>query len=212
MEKIRANFLNEVADYYSEKLLEHGNTPRGVDWNGADSQIIRFEQLCKLIDSKASSFSLSDIGCGYGALFDFLSTRYSLSEYVGLDISAEMIRAAQIRNTHLTNVKFILSSEPNLICDYGVASGIFNVRLQRTDAEWYDYLIATLDVLDKSSRLGFAFNCLTSYSDADKKRDYLYYADPHQLFDHCMRHYSRQVALLHDYGLFEFTIIVRKLS
>jgi hypothetical protein len=53
-------------------------------------------------------------------------------------------------------------------------------------------------------------NCLTGYSDDDKKRDYLYYADPCRLFDLCKRRYSRQVALLHDYGLYEFTVLVRK--
>ncbi len=53
------------------------------------------------------------------------------------------------------------------------------------------------------------FNCLTSYSDPEKKRDELYYADPCALFDMCKRRYSRQVALLHDYGLYEFTILVR---
>ena len=33
----------------------------------------------------------------------------------------------------------------------------------------------------------------------------LYYADPRAFFDLCKRHYSKQVALLHDYGLYEFT-------
>ena len=56
---------------------------------------------------------------------------------------------------------------------------------------------------------GFAFNMLTSYSDADKMRDDLYYGDPCELFDHCKRSYSRNVALLHDYGLYEFTMLVR---
>jgi len=92
-----------------------------------------------------------------------------------------------------------------------LASGIFNVRLGRSDAEWFDYLQTTLDVLDRTSSLGFAFNCLTSYSDEDKKRDYLYYADPCRLFDLCKRRYSRHVVLLHDYGLYEFTILVKKM-
>ena len=65
-------------------------------------------------------------------------------------------------------------------------------------------------LLDGKSSRGFAFNCLTSYSDADKMRDDLYYADPCKLFDRCKRRYSRRVALLHDYGLWEFTILVRK--
>ena len=39
----------------------------------------------------------------------------------------------------------------------------------------------------------------------------LYYADPCELFDRCKRRYSRNVALLHDYDLYEFTILVRKM-
>jgi len=38
----------------------------------------------------------------------------------------------------------------------------------------------------------------------------LHYADPCVLFDRCKRRHSPRVALLHDYGLWEFTILVRK--
>jgi hypothetical protein len=55
---------------------------------------------------------------------------------------------------------------------------------------------------------GFAFNALTAYSDADRQRPDLYYADPLELFGHC-RTFSRFVALLHDYPLYEFTLLVR---
>jgi len=212
MHNNKTDLLNEVASYYSKKLAEHGDTPRGVDWNGEESQTVRFEQLCKIIDSETANFSLNDLGCGYGALFDFLLEKYPMSSYLGVDVSEEMIRAAASRNATSPNVRFITASEPDVISDYGVASGVFNVRLRRTDAEWYDHLQTTLDVLDRTSRLGFSFNCLTYYSDEDKKRDYLYYADPCRLFDLCKRRYSRQVALLHDYGFYEFTILVRKTS
>jgi hypothetical protein len=57
---------------------------------------------------------------------------------------------------------------------------------------------------------GFAFNALTSYSDPERMKNTLYYADPCRLFDLCKREFSRDVALLHDYGLYEFTILVRK--
>ena len=59
--------LKEVSDYYSEKLAEHGNTPKGVDWNGEESQVLRFEQLTKVIH-QGTVFSVNDYGCGYGAL------------------------------------------------------------------------------------------------------------------------------------------------
>jgi hypothetical protein len=41
-------------------------------------------------------------------------------------------------------------------------------------------------------------------------RDDLYYADPLFLFDYCKRNFAKNVALLHDYRIYDFTIIVRK--
>lgn len=211
MEKQLPSLLTEVADYYSAKLAEYGETPRGVDWNGEESQELRFEQLTQVIP-QLDGFSLNDLGCGYGALFEHLNSRCRNFIYNGIDVSADMIRSAQDRHANSPNARFSVAAEPPEMADYGIASGIFNVRLEHSDIEWRNYLEATLDVLDRTSRLGFAFNCLTSYSDADKKRGYLYYADPCFLFDFCKRRYSRNVALLHDYGLYEFTILVRKPS
>jgi SAM-dependent methyltransferase len=208
---IETNLLAEIANYYAKKLSDHGATPRGVDWNGEESQAIRFEQLCKVIGPEKSAFSLNDLGCGYGALLDYLRDNYLNCSYLGVDVSQEMINVAEQRHASADQARFITAAVPDGSADYGLASGIFNVRLGRSDEEWLEYMQATLDVLDRTSSLGFAFNCLTSYSDVDKRRDYLYYADPCRLFDLCKRRYSRQVALLHDYGLYEFTILVRKM-
>jgi len=211
MENNKTGLLTEVAEYYSSKLAEHGETPQGVDWNGELSQTLRFEQLCKIINSP-DPFSINDLGCGYGAFYDFLIQRYEIFSYSGIDVSEKMIQAAEQRYQNISHTNFVASSEPKQIADYGIASGIFNVRLSCSDVEWRDYFYGVLDVLDQTSRLGFAFNCLTSYSDKDKMRDYLYYADPCLLFDLCKRRYSQQVTLLHDYKLYEFTILVRKHS
>jgi hypothetical protein len=107
--------------------------------------------------------------------------------------------------------RYLGSASPRL-ADYGVASGIFNVALDQERVAWEHYVIDTLDAMHAATKLGFAFNCLTSYSDAEYRRPHLYYGDPRFFFDHCKRRYSRQVALLHDYGLYEFTIIVRKIT
>ena len=211
MESNNITLLTEVADYYSSKLAEHGETPRGVDWNGEESQILRFEQLTKLLPSTVN-FSLNDLGCGYGALFDYLKSHYLNFTYYGSDISEDMVRAARERYVNDSNVLFETTSEPSKTADYSIASGIFNVRLGHSDVEWRAYVEANLDVLDRISQRGFAFNCLTSYSDQDKMREYLYYADPCFLFDLFKRKYSRHVALLHDYWLYEFTTLVRKQS
>jgi SAM-dependent methyltransferase len=201
--------LGDVERYYTSKLAEHGATPRGVDWNGDDSQTLRFEQLEKLI-VPGTQFSANDIGCGYGAMFAFLQQRHSDVDYCGCDISSDMVDAARRQFGSDMRAVFITGSQPPRTADYGFASGIFNVRFNRTDDKWEAYMTATLDVMAQTSKHGFAFNCLTSYSDADRMRPDLYYASPTSVFDLCKRRYSRHVALLHDYGLYEFTVLIRK--
>lgn len=201
--------LEEVATYYAEKLRQHGQTPQGVDWNSISGQWLRFRQLAQLFDGN-QRFSINDLGSGYGAFYDFISQHHTLATYTGIDICEAMTEAAQRRYAGQAQARFICAASPDQTADYTVTSGIFNVRFGRTDPEWQAYLETTLDSLDRTSRRGFAFNCLTRYADADKMKANLYYADPCQLFDLCKRKYSRNVTLLHDYDLYEFTLLVRK--
>ncbi len=200
--------LGEVARYYSGKIQEFGATPQGVDWNGAESQELRFDQLAKIIQPSAA-VTINDLGCGYGSLFDHLVGQYPVTSYLGVDVSADMVNAADKIHAVEDRARFVHAAVPDRVADYGMASGIFNVRLETADDDWIQHILATLDVLHETSERGFAFNCLTSYSDQHLMRDYLYYADPGQLFDLCKRRYARDVALLHDYGLYEFTMLVR---
>ena len=204
-----ASSLADIAAYYTQKIAAHGETAQGVDWNGAESQSLRFEQLTKLI-TRTTGFTINDLGCGYGALFDYLLTRYDNFQYRGYDISTEMISAAQMRHAKHDDASYWIGARPDGAADYTVASGIFNVRLEQSDESWIRYFKTTLDAINETSTLGFAFNCLTSYSDRERMRQYLYYSNPCEMFDFCKQRYSRNVALLHDYGLYEYTILVRK--
>lgn len=203
------DLLSPVATYYTEKLREFGAQPRGVDWNGADGQTLRFLQLCRLLEDQGV-FTVADFGCGYGALLEFLRTRYSDFQYVGIDISEAMVNAARQLHDGKSGATFVVGVEPTERVDFSVASGIFNVRLNNEREAWDAYIGNTLERMDHFSSRGFAFNCLTSYSDPEYMRDDLHYVDPCRIFDLCKRKFSRNVALLHDYGLYEFTIIVRK--
>lgn len=203
------DLIGEIGDYYDRKVRAHGATPEGVDWNGRDSQELRFRQLARLFEGR-EEFSLNDIGCGYGALADFLDANGRRCDYLGVDIAPAMIYEAERRDVPNTRRRFLLGKAPDRVADYSVASGIFNVRQECASERWEAYVRRTLDVLNDSARLGFAFNCLTAYSDVDKMKPYLYYGDPCFWFDLCKKQYARNVALLHDYGLYEFTILVRK--
>jgi SAM-dependent methyltransferase len=195
--------------YYEARLQAHGATPAGMDWNSHASQELRFAQLARLWDGDAGA-SVVDYGCGYGALASYLRARGHAGRYVGFDVSAEMVDAARAHAAGLAGCEFssVRGDVPPL--DYAVASGVLNVKQDAGRAEWTDYVHDTIADLASLGTRGFAFNALTSYSDADKQRPDLYYADPLALFDLCKRTYSRFVTLLHDYPLYEFTILVRR--
>ena len=201
--------LAGVARYYAEKLALHGASARGVDWSSSESQELRFAQLARVCEAEAA-FSLNDIGCGYGALFDFLRSLGKDCDYLGVDISEAMIAKALELHRGQGGCRFFAGERPDREADYSVASGIFNVKLSADDAAWQAHVLETLEAIHTASRRGFAFNCLTRYSDAALMREHMFYADPCELFDFCKTRFSKDVALLHDYGLYEFTLLVRK--
>jgi SAM-dependent methyltransferase len=201
--------LERVGAYYESKLAAHGATPRGVDWNSPESQRLRFQQLLGICEER-SGISINDFGCGYGALVDFMAEQGYAFSYTGYDIAEPMLAAARARHAGRERCRFVASTEQLEVADYTLASGIFNVKLAFDDAAWERYLHETLERLDRLSRKGMAFNCLTRHSDPERMRGDLYYADPAALFEHCRGRFSRRVALLHDYPLFEFTVLVRK--
>lgn len=152
-------------------------------------------------------FSLNDYGCGYGALATYLDREGADVDYRGFDVSERMVEEARRLHPERTFTTRADALEP---ADYTVASGVFNLRLEVDDEAWRRYVLGVLEAIDAVSTRGFAFNMLTSYSDPDRMRPDLYYADPGFFFDHCKRSFARNVALLHDYDLYEFTIVVRK--
>lgn len=194
--------------YYTGRFDEHGPTARGVDWNSAESQELRFEQLLRVVEHGPAMFSLNDFGAGYGALVPYLQKRGFDSDYRGFDVSEPMLEHAR-REYAGPRTSFVGRVNELGPADYTVASGIFNVRLDVPEEGWREYVLETIESIAGLSKRGFAFNMLTSYSDADRMRPDLYYGDPAFFFDHVKRRYARNVALLHDYGLYEFTIIVR---
>lgn len=201
--------LDSVKAYYDNKIEIYGPTPRGVDWNTKESQIIRFEQLLKVchLDQR---FTLNDYGCGYGALASYLIQEGFEFQYFGFDISEDMARHAAFLHQGFDNCQFFSSEALLRMADYTVASGIFNVKLQTSSEEWEEYILHILRRLNDISTRGFSYNMLTSYAENHLMRDDLYYGDPGFYFDYCKRHFSKYVALLHDYPLYEFTIQVTK--
>ena len=201
--------LSKVAAYYASKLELHGATPQGVDWNGQTSHELRHQQFLRLLDG-AQDASVLDLGCGYGDFLRFLRAQGHRGKFIGYDVAPSMIEEARALHGEAADQQWRIGAHPDDVADFAVASGIFNVKGEVPDTSWTPYVLQTIDVLARAGRHGFAFNLLSLSSDPERRRPNLYYADPAGMLAHCLSRYGRSVALLQDYGLYEFTIVVRQ--
>ena len=202
--------LNIVGNWYGDALKKHGAIPQSVGWKDPSAQKLRFEKLFTMLpppNANRNPFSIAELGCGYGAAVNYLKEKHYNFTYQGIDICPEMIEEAQQIHTE-ENAQFNLGHQISAPVDYCFESGVFHTPFENDKNLWEDHIIETLDNMHAMSNKAFAFNMITTY--VDYKEDQLYYADPTRYFSLCKEKYSKYVTLLHDYPLYEFTIIVRK--
>ncbi|MCL4164427.1 UNVERIFIED_CONTAM: hypothetical protein GTU68_030181 [Idotea baltica] len=203
---MRKQLIESVSDYYSGKLANAKSSHEAVDWNSEAGQILRFEKLVSQFKDNLNDSSINDYGCGTGKFAEWSDSKFTNLTYCGCDVSGDMVSKAS--SSH--GDRFTVGTKCDKMASYGVASGIFNVMLNNKKEEWKEYIFNMLETINSETSKGFAVNFLTSYSDKEFMRDDLYYADPSEMFDHCMRKFSRKVSLIHDYELYEFSISVIK--
>ncbi len=202
----------DLKKYYEKTLAENGVSAKGVGWKNEEAQYIRFAQLAKILSAEGS-FSINDLGCGIGDFVAFLDKCCNGSyQYRGYDVLKEMVELAEKNYASSQNCQFKLITDASQMdeVEYTIASGIFNLRYGASDTEWTEYTLNTLQAMNLKSTKGFAFNALTKYSDPEYMQPHLFYSDPLFLFDYCKRNFAKDVALLHDYQQYDFTILVRK--
>ena len=200
----------KIAAYYTGKVKEFGCTPFGVDWTCVATQEMRFVQLLKLCDFN-SPFTLNDLGCGYGALAAFLRRRHGACavDYMGIDLSKEMVRRAQKRWRAVDRVRFVEGCCSPRIADYSVASGVFNVRLAVSDDCWDTFIRTTLSDLAMTSSRGFAVNFIDRSQHGRRMTPGLYTTSPEPWVKYCIDDLGTDVQVIKGYGMLEFSLLIR---
>jgi SAM-dependent methyltransferase len=202
--------FRSVESYYTAKLNEFGASPLGVDWSCQATQWLRFVQLLKVC-AFDTAFSLNDLGCGYGELAAFIPRRYPRAnvDYLGIDLSPAMVRSARRRHRGEPATRFTVGRTCLRQADYSVASGIMNVMLGYPLPLWEGFLRGILADMHRMSRLGFAVNFFASLPPG-VTADQLYCSDPDPWVRYCEEELKSSVEVLTDYGLREFTLLVRR--
>ena len=198
-----------IARYYSGKLARHGATPRGVDWTCAASQALRFDRLLQVIE--LPTFSLNDIGCGYGALLGHLDAcRGDTSvDYLGVDLSKAMVESAIDLWRHRPGAAFAEAPCALRRADYSVASGIFNVNLDQPLDRWEGFVERTLVDMADASRVGLAVNFMRLRRSSTAYPSPLYRTSPRRWRDF-LATLGWRTRLIEGYGLGEFTLLATR--
>ena len=155
---------------------------------------------------------VADFGCGTGHLYSFLKKKINFKgEYVGYDISSEMINFAKKKHkkARFENIN-ILNKRINENFDYVLINGTFNNKTKNN----FLWVKKCLKILFKKTKKAIAFNNLTTYVDYFDKK--LYYIRPEKIFSFCKTELSPLVILNHNYHIkkqylpYEFTTYVYK--
>jgi SAM-dependent methyltransferase len=198
--------LEPIAEFF-EQTASKGDSHEGVGWPTIENQTIRFDAALRLIEPGVDGFSVNDLGCGLAHMYDYMKEKgLPVGPYRGYDVSARSLEMARQRLG--SEVELIESDHLTEEADYSFACGIFNTRLEASDEEWLAFMRSVAVDLYEHSTRGCAFSSLSTY--VDYREPQLFYADPMEAFEFCKREISPRVALLHDYPIYEWTILIRR--
>ena len=148
---------------YRDRLATHGATPNGVFWRNESSQIARFDTLLNVVAkvTPVANPMLGDVGCGYGAMFDFLqkTPRYQNFHYIGVDINRAMINTCKQKFPDQKHLFFVGKQPPSSV-DFCTFSGTFNLCHTTEISLWHEYMFANLQQCWRRSRYGLVLNLL----------------------------------------------------
>jgi len=204
--------LAPVARIYGRRLDQCGASAKGVFWKGEVWQRRRFERLCDIFapaDMASGGVSINDLGCGYGAFFEYLREFPVLrgSRYYGYDISQEMIAACRDRISD-PRASFHRKMWASKRADYSFASGTYNLHGNADEDQWLEYVEASLRQLWHRTDKALAFNMLRL--DEKEKYDGLYYTDPERVRAFCVKYLSEDVEMFDESPMPDVTFFVRR--
>ena len=202
---------NQISNVYNSRFKKYHDTPKGVFWNSKLSQDLRLNIILnKIINNlKNNEFSIADVGCGYGRLYEIIRERNldKRIEYSGYDINKEFINLCKNKK-EFKNCQFAVSSFPVKKVDYVIMSGTYNLAPTNNINLWENYIIKNLKSNWNFAGKSIIFNCLIKERRIIDKT--LYYSELSWIKKMCEENFCNPEVIRHNLLKEDITIILKK--
>jgi len=203
------NVLKAQKNLYEKSFLKFGNRPQSTYQNNLKTQHIRYERLINNLRFGRKPESIHDVGSGLCDLHQYLLDKKVSHVYSGTELVPGMIRASHQKFPDIKiHQRNILSDKVRDSYDYVVLSGTFNKPGGVEKRAWRSHVFSMIRKMHKMSKKAIAFNHLTTHKTFTDPS--LFYMDPGNIFNFCVKNLSRFVLVDHSYPLYELTITVYK--
>ena len=196
------SITGQLAHHYNRLFTRFGPSFSALQWHSVYTQQKRYDVL--LQDLPPSISTLCDIGCGCGDLFHFIKQQRLNLNYTGIDVSANMVVAAQRAYPSGTfrclELRDIL---PNHTFDLVVASGIFNNQ----NPNHLNQLINTVKDMITLAKYEVRFNVLSHRT--VKKEKTLVYTNPDDVIP-LLRPHANSIELVDGYLPNDVSFVIQK--
>ena len=178
-----------IIDEYTKRYKKFGPTPKGSFWISKKRQYKRFEIILEEIQKVSKGpqpIKLADIGCGYGAMADYLISTKQINaySYQGYDISPILIEECNKKFSDL-NISFSLGKKPNSLSMFTIMSGTYNLTMTRDVLEWEEYVFKCLSECWKLTSNAMIFNLQVSKKQRVSDSN-IYFAEASRVIDRCV--------------------------
>jgi cyclopropane fatty-acyl-phospholipid synthase-like methyltransferase len=208
------NYLN-IADYYKQCLIEHGDSNLGVNWPNKSDVDVRHEVMLNILQKNetTTSMSLLDFGCGLGHFYEYIKNNnfIPLVSYTGIDINNEHIEMARKKHPNLNWIATDIHTDNTQIYekyDYIICNGVFTVKHTLSHEQMWEFMTSTLEKLWTKTNKGIAFNVMSKL--VDWERDDLFHVSMDELGLFLKNNLSRNFIIRNDYKLYEYTVYIYK--
>ena len=202
---------SKIAEIYNQRFLKLGPSPEASMWFSKKRQFKRFDIIFNEIKllNKNNKRSIIDIGCGYGAFFEFLLERGAddIWSYYGYDVSNEVIKFC--KEHYSQDAKFYNGSIPTFMGDFVIMSGTYNFFPAKDYNSWKLYFYRSLKAIWSKTTSAMIFNLQTS--DKEKITDGgIVYTYKDEIENFCKSNFGNVKAVINPGIPKDVTFVIKK--